>query len=95
MTTKKINLKVCRQKEKLRHSEEHLKLLKQIAARKAAPQNEPYDEDLFLDLWRRFLKKLPRTEQSKLRTQITNLISNAELKNMESDASPACSTARE
>ncbi|GFT44422.1 hypothetical protein TNCV_5054411 [Trichonephila clavipes] len=38
-------------KEKLTHSEERLKLLKQIAERKVAPQNEPDKADLILDLW--------------------------------------------
>ncbi|GFY77122.1 uncharacterized protein TNIN_107131 [Trichonephila inaurata madagascariensis] len=42
-------------KKKLTHSEERLKLLKQIAERKIAPQNEPDEADLFLDLWQRFI----------------------------------------
>ncbi|GFY71252.1 hypothetical protein TNIN_427111 [Trichonephila inaurata madagascariensis] len=82
-------------KKKLTHSKEQLKLLKQIAERKAAPQNEPDAADLsfFLSIAKIF-KRLPRKEQVELRIQIANLISNAKLRSMVSDASPACSTPR-
>ncbi|GFW34703.1 uncharacterized protein TNCV_953311 [Trichonephila clavipes] len=43
-------------KKKLTHSEERFKLLKQIAERKVAPQNEQDEADHFLDLWQKFIK---------------------------------------
>ncbi|GFT41503.1 uncharacterized protein TNCV_3942631 [Trichonephila clavipes] len=81
-------------KKKLTHSEERFKLLKQIAERKVAPQNEPDEADLFFGSMAKIYRRFPRKEQAELRTQITNLISNAELRMIQSDASPACSTPR-
>ncbi|GFT20303.1 uncharacterized protein TNCV_1009101 [Trichonephila clavipes] len=82
-------------KKNLTHSEERFKLLKQIAERKVAPQNEPDEADLFLfGFMVKIYKRFPRKEQAELRIQITNLIRNAELRMIQSDASPACSTPR-
>ncbi|GFT15997.1 uncharacterized protein TNCV_3315561 [Trichonephila clavipes] len=81
-------------KKKLTHSEERFKLLKQIAERKVAPQNEQDEADLFFGSMAKIYKRFPRKEQAELRIQITNLISNAELKMKKSDASPVCSTPR-
>ncbi|GFU51350.1 uncharacterized protein TNCV_1064231 [Trichonephila clavipes] len=81
-------------KKKLTHSEERFKLLKQIAERKVAPQNEQDETDLFFGSMAKIYKRFPRKEQAELRIQITNLISNAELKMIKSDASPVCSTLR-
>ncbi|GFW90580.1 hypothetical protein TNCV_566181 [Trichonephila clavipes] len=60
-------------KKKLTHSEERLKLLKQIAERKVAPQNEPDEADLFFfGSMAKIYKRFPRKEQAELRIQITN-----------------------
>ncbi|GFY29168.1 hypothetical protein TNCV_4722961 [Trichonephila clavipes] len=74
-------------KKKITHSEERFKLLKQIAERKVAPQNEQDEADLFFGSMAKIYKRFPRKEQAELRIQITNLISNAELKMIKSDAS--------
>ncbi|GFT37009.1 uncharacterized protein TNCV_175281 [Trichonephila clavipes] len=83
-------------KKKITHSEERFKLLKQIAERKVAPQNEQDEADLFFGSMAKIYKRFPRKEQAELRIQITNLISNAELKMIKCDASlsPVCSTPR-
>ncbi|GFU22941.1 uncharacterized protein TNCV_3946261 [Trichonephila clavipes] len=84
-----------KKKKKLTHSEERFKLLKQIAERNIAPQNEQDEADLFFfGSMAKIYKRFPRKEQAELRIQITNLISNAELKMIKSDASPVCSTPR-
>ncbi|GFQ66716.1 uncharacterized protein TNCT_521251 [Trichonephila clavata] len=92
-TMEKFDSMTPKKKKKLTHSEERLKLLKQIAERKVAPQNEPDEVDLFFGSMAKIFKRFPRKEQAVLRSQITNLISNAEVR-IESDASPACSTPR-
>ncbi|GFR33724.1 uncharacterized protein TNCT_90631 [Trichonephila clavata] len=83
-----------KKRKKLTDSEEQLQLLKEIAQQKAASQNEPDEVDLFFGSMAKIFKRLPRKEQAELRIQITNLISNAELRSLKSDASPACSTPR-
>ncbi|GFW77455.1 hypothetical protein TNCV_2498481 [Trichonephila clavipes] len=45
-------------KKKLTHSEERFKLLKQIAERKVAPQNEPDEADLFFWIYGEDLQKI-------------------------------------
>ncbi|GFY27897.1 uncharacterized protein TNCV_243611 [Trichonephila clavipes] len=63
--------------------------------RKVTPQNEPDEADLFFfGSMAKIYKRFPRKEQAELRIQITNLISNAELRMIQSDASPTCSTPR-
>ncbi|GFY49177.1 uncharacterized protein TNIN_285061 [Trichonephila inaurata madagascariensis] len=61
---KEDKLKVCpqkKEKKKLAHSEERLKLLKEVVERKAAPQNEQDEADLFWIYGEDFLR-LPRKE---------------------------------
>ncbi|GFW21227.1 hypothetical protein TNCV_3774381 [Trichonephila clavipes] len=46
----------------------------------------------FLDLYGEDLQRFPRKEQAELRIQTYNFIRNAELRMIQSDASPACWT---
>jgi len=78
MDFKKDNFMKDKKKIKLTHSEERLKLLKQIAERNSTPaQNELDETDLFFNSMAKIVKKLPRYEQVQLRMQISSLVGNA------------------
>lgn len=95
MDFKKDNFMKDKKKIKLTHSEERLKILKQIAERNSTPaQNELDETDLFFNSMAKIVKKLPRYEQAQLRMQISSLVGNAELKSILSDSKQTGSSTR-